>query len=243
MNDADSDLGGEYEGYVEWKRWHAPFTFSKGDGDYFAKEIGRFVPKGGSILEIGFGSGKIMAWARQAGYEIVGVEIIEAMVVAAREKGFEACNLDDLAPDRQFDLVTAMSVLEHLSVEQLQDLFEKTARHLAPGGVAIFRFPNGMSPFGRIHQNGDITHRQALTPSRIQQILDGKNIPLTVVEARNPAVAIVWRSGFAKALGKFFREIARAVLYRSISAVVDIPHHLDPNLVVELRLGARTSVS
>lgn len=236
MTTDTSDAAGEaYQGYVEWKGWHDNFSYSRADGDYFAKELGRFIPKGGSILEIGFGSGKIMAWARQAGYQIVGVEVIEEMVAAARAKGFEACSLEELHPDRRFDLITAMSVLEHLEVEQLQDLFMKTTQHLAPDGVAIFRFPNGMSPFGRIHQNGDITHRQALTPSKIQQILDSKDIPLRLVEARNPAVAVVWSSGFAKALGKFCREVVRAVLYRTISAVVDIPSHLDPNLVVELR--------
>lgn len=224
-----------YKGYVEWKGWQDTFAYSRADGDYFTKELGRFLPKGGSILEIGFGSGKIMAWARQAGYRIVGVEVIEELVAAAKAEGFESCSLEDLSPGRRFDLITAMSVLEHLEVEQLQDLFIKTAQHLAPDGVAIFRFPNGMSPFGRIHQNGDITHRQSLTPSKIQQILDSKSIPLRLVEARNPAVAMVWSSGFAKALGKFCREVARAALYRTISTVVDIPSHLDPNLVVELR--------
>ena len=231
----DDQDGGEYSGYVEWKGWHSPFTFSKSDADYYAKEIGRFLPAGGTMLEFGFGSGKIMAWARQAGYNPVGIEIIEEMVAAAKARGFEACSLADLEPDRRFDMITAMSVLEHLEIDQLQSLLETTAQHLAPNGVAIFRFPNGMSPFGRVHQNGDITHRQALTPSKIQQILDGKKIPLTLAEARNPAVAIVWGSGFSRALGKLLREIARAILYRTISSVVGIPRYLDPNLVVELR--------
>lgn len=63
----------------------------------------------------------------------------------------------------KLDLVVAFDVMEHMTREQLLVLFDTLAALLKSGGHVLARFPNAQSPLGCVTQNGDWTHRSALS--------------------------------------------------------------------------------
>lgn len=160
--------------YTEWKSWDtvAFGHLSRIDAAYYEAEIGRGRPVGSlSVLEIGFGHGAFMAYARQRKWQVTGIEINAVEMKAAARSGYRVFGaIDEIPVDERFDLVVAFDVLEHLDVEQMLDLLAKLHTRLTPIGRFIARFPNGDSPFGLPNQHGDMTHRTVVTRSKLTQI-------------------------------------------------------------------------
>jgi len=125
------------------------------------------------VLEIGFGNGSFLAWAKAQGADVVGTEIDAPMIERARAKGFDAqpASLVALAAvGQRFDLVVAFDVFEHWDKAELVENLKQIAALLRPGGLVLARFPNGQSPFGRVHQYGDLTHQTVLSASSVAQL-------------------------------------------------------------------------
>jgi SAM-dependent methyltransferase len=122
------------------------------------------------ILEIGFGSGQFLDWARGAGHEVVGIEIIPEMITAATSRGHIVYQNPGSEIDGLFDLIVAIDVLEHIPHDDLVMTLSRCRRWLAPDGCLVARFPNGDSPFSARYQNGDATHLKPLTASSLAQI-------------------------------------------------------------------------
>lgn len=154
--------------YLAWKDWNAE-TFGMLQPQVkagFKAEMRRAGLASGDrldVLEIGFGNGAFLAYAKARGWNVTGLEVNEPLVETAKRNGFSAfCgNLAGFA-DNSFDLVVAFDVLEHVPQAEMAGLLAEVERVLRGGGLFIARFPNGDSPFGLVHQNGDVTHVTAI---------------------------------------------------------------------------------
>jgi 2-polyprenyl-3-methyl-5-hydroxy-6-metoxy-1,4-benzoquinol methylase len=113
--------------YLRWKEWgvHNFARLSNYDKRYFDAELkGLPIASGSSplqILEIGFGNGKFLQYCLDCGWDISGTEINPLLIEIAKEKGFHTVlsgNLLELT-DRQFDLVVAFDVLEHIPQDEI----------------------------------------------------------------------------------------------------------------------------
>jgi len=161
-----ADYGSDYLGWKKWDR--AAFgSLTKSERAYFSAEIkrsGRTFPKGANVLEVGFGNGSFLAFAREREWDVFGTEVNEDLVAAARKNGFDAAHSADLSalPDDSFDLIVAFDVLEHMPHDAIVDFMLDAKRVLKPGGHFIARCPNGDSPFGLVNQNGDVTHMTSI---------------------------------------------------------------------------------
>lgn len=171
-----------YESYRTWKGWDAD---SGGGPDLTAYFQGEFsaipLQNPGKLLEIGFGNGEFLEWATARGHSVTGFEIISELVEAGRDRGWNVHEIDIADPGFSpepfadtFNCVVALDVLEHLTVEQSLRFLDHAAAVCLKDSFLVLRFPNGGSPFGRMTQNGDHTHRQALTLSKLNQLLVGK---------------------------------------------------------------------
>jgi len=176
-------MAGLYDTYVAFKRWEgSALAPSSEDFAYIAK-VAQCVAAD-RVLEIGFGAGHFLDWARAQGFHIVGTEIIPEMIEAARNRGHLI--LDNLLEqfDYKFDVVVALDVLEHVPYDELVQMLSRIRQLLNPEGRLIARFPNGDSPFSGRYQHGDATHVKSLTASSLSQI--AAPVGLRITSAMNP---------------------------------------------------------
>lgn len=183
------------DAYVGWKHWQAEDfgRFSENERTYFDWHLHRAcgrVPSKLRILEIGFGNGSFMGWAKQLGHDVTGLELSDELVQRARQAGFSAASdLRELPEATRFDLIVGFDVIEHIDLESLKTWLQMLAGRLTPEGRMMFRFPNAESPLGAVYQNGDITHVTRLGVSSMRQICG-----LTGLELLSSGDTLPWQA-------------------------------------------------
>lgn len=234
-----------YRGYADWKQWQGDFAPSERDARYFAAELAGIELSGLRVLEIGFGNGSFMAWAHAQGAQVTGTEIDAAMIAHATAKGFDAqpAPLDALvAAGRTFDLVAAFDVFEHWHKDELIANLRHVHALLVPGGRLLARFPNGQSPFGRVHQYGDLTHVTVLSASSMRQLAAMTGFE---VQRIGNACSVPVRNDAWSALKHRWRRMRRQRIETYLGKLYGIGRlPLDPNLVAVLaKPGERPSAN
>lgn len=132
---------------------------------------------GGRLLDVGCGNGGFLALARQAGWQVEGVDFDEGAVQAARSRGLEVQlgGADVLAGREEvFDVITLCHVIEHVydPVTTLRRLHAL----LKPGGVLWLDTPNlaslGARRFGSNWRDLDPPrHLVLFNPQSLQQAM------------------------------------------------------------------------
>jgi SAM-dependent methyltransferase len=238
MHDVSSPVDGThgYEGYVGWKSWSKPFEFSTEDAEYFAGETRDIAISGSDLLEIGFGNGNFLAWARSRGARIAGIEIIPELIAAAKTEGVPLlpAEIETIAADHagRFDSIIAIDVFEHFPLDMVARRIAACLEMLKPGGKLLLRFPNAQSPFGLPQQFGDPTHKSALSRGVIEQLT--MNLDYRVVRYSGP-YRIVGR--FPKSLARRLRYLARNIIEGTLNAIYCQSIPLEPNAVIVLQKG------
>jgi 2-polyprenyl-3-methyl-5-hydroxy-6-metoxy-1,4-benzoquinol methylase len=231
--------------YAQWKSWDsAKFgQYSRLDAAYYRAEFAIGVAAGKRVLEIGFGNGSALGWLKDAGAEIHGVEanptlVERALKLLGADRAFEALADSRLsAMSGTFDHIIALDVLEHVPMDALPTMLSRIRELLAPAGQALFRFPNGDSPFGRVNQNGDPTHITILGGERITWFARRAGLEVQIIRA--PALPIRG-VGSVRGLRRLLIRSARRMIEPAIGQLYfngrRIP--LDPNYVAILRRPA-----
>jgi 2-polyprenyl-3-methyl-5-hydroxy-6-metoxy-1,4-benzoquinol methylase len=231
--------------YAEWKSWDTAMfgRYSRLDAAYYTTEFGIGVAAGKRVLEIGFGNGSALGWLKDQGAQVHGLEanpilVERALKLLGADRAFE-----DLADSRlslmagTFDHIIALDVLEHVPMDALTGMLSRIRELLAPGGRALFRFPNGDSPFGRINQHGDPTHITVLGGARITWF--ARRAGLEVQALRAPALP-VRGVGLVRGFRRLLIRNARRMIEPAIGQLYfygrRIP--LDPNYIAVLRRPA-----
>jgi hypothetical protein len=158
------------------------------------------------------------------------------MCEAARKHGFDAfdASLTELAArGERYDIVAAFDVLEHWDTNELVENFRAIHTLLNDGGVFLCRFPNGQSPFGRVFQHGDFSHKSTLSTYKIEYLAALTAFDIVRIDnvrrvpSRPGALASVRQWWLARRRRWIERSIARLYGIRKLP--------LDPNLVAVLK--------
>jgi ubiquinone/menaquinone biosynthesis C-methylase UbiE/catechol 2,3-dioxygenase-like lactoylglutathione lyase family enzyme len=102
----------------------------------------------GSLLEVGVGSGRLLARLAERGWDVAGIDAAPRMLELARARvpgaRLEVARAEELPfGDASFDAVVAVGVLEYGDLEKsLREL----ARVLRPGGRAVLAVRNSAAP-------------------------------------------------------------------------------------------------
>lgn len=225
--------------YQSWKGWTSSGFGSTApwEQNYFDWHVGRAFGKaaGLKILEIGFGNGNFLGWARRGGHDATGIELDADLVATAQAAGFRAeAGLSTLLSGGElFDLIAAFDVLEHIDEDSLVAYLRDLSRLLRPEGRMIFRFPNGDSPFGRVHQHGDLTHVTTIGSYKFAQLCNIVGLQILASGDIPPWTA----RGPAHPLQGFWRQAGRSLVERFFaSTYFGQRHSLTPNHLFVLGL-------
>ncbi|NQU61622.1 MAG: class I SAM-dependent methyltransferase [Rhodospirillales bacterium] len=168
-----------YGSYAAFKRYQTPVVKDK-HVRWYDREF--WVPAGctadTSVLELGSGTGEFLSYLKQKGVaRFIGVEQ-DADAVAVMEPGLEGhVHVGDIwdyleggSNDGPFGCVVMLDVLEHFSAGDGVRLLQTIKGVLTPGGRVVVRVPNMGSPWGGIHQYGDLTHLAAYNAQSLDQL-------------------------------------------------------------------------
>jgi SAM-dependent methyltransferase len=149
-----------------------------------------------TVLELGCGQGGFGGRLAQCS-QYVGCEPDAKSCAIARDRieplgGEVLCGTSELVGERQFDLVCAFEVLEHLE-DDVGALTSWTG-HLAPGGALLVSVPAWPDRFGPMDEL--VGHYRRYTPEQ----LDGLLLSAGCVEVRHQLYG--WPLGFALEAGR-----------------------------------------
>lgn len=236
--------------YAEWKEWQPERfgQYSGIDASYYAAEFGIRDPSKTRALEIGFGNGSALAWLHAIGADTYGVEANPLLVERATgllgpQRAFGDLGDAAFAPVAgTFTHIVALDVIEHVPLGELPGMLSRIRELLAPGGMAVLRFPNGDSPFGRINQHGDPTHVTTLGSARLAYLAERAGLVPELIRA--PALPIRG-VGLARGSRRLMIRTARVLIEYAVSQIYfggrRIP--LDPNYTAVLRRIGQTGSS
>ena len=140
--------------------------------------FGEILPKdkNARILDIGCGPGHFLYFLKKQGYpNIQGIDRSEDQLRLCRERvGVPVRQQDavDFLLERpgQFDLISALNVLEHLPLENGIELVCLILRALRSGGRVVLAVPNAANPYSGGILYGDLTHCLAFTSMSLRQL-------------------------------------------------------------------------
>ncbi len=224
-----------YHAYEGWKGWSSPFTFTADEDTYFRGECRGLKIAGAQVFEIGFGFGSFLAWAIEQGASVAGSEANVAALQAAQEHGIELlpANLETVAEQHRnrFDTVVGFDVFEHFTVSEITSRLVALALMIKIGGHLILRFPNAQSPFGLAPQNGDPTHKSALSRDVFELLIQETGFEIV----RYGGSYRIGGGGLARSIVRDVRGVLRGTIGAFLNFVyaTNIPY--DPVVVIVLR--------
>lgn len=217
-------------GYQAWKKWDDLFVCDATERRYFDNEFTGIELAGKWVLEIGFGNGSFLRWAKDRQATAVGCELIEPLCAAGKAQGYDTRYGDireTIRPGQEsFDLVVAFDVLEHIPPVELVDFVKFIRSVMNPGARFLVRVPNGQSPFGLINQYGDMTHINILSKGRFEQL--APMVSLDMLYCRNAFRVGMSGNHWQEAIRFKLRDVANAFIAKAYS-LGSTP--LDPNIV------------
>jgi 2-polyprenyl-3-methyl-5-hydroxy-6-metoxy-1,4-benzoquinol methylase len=129
-----------------------------------------------AILDLACGNGRLLHYFQRQGYSrLSGVDISTEQVALARQVTPDVEEANVLAfldaHPGQYDLITALDLIEHLGKDEVLQFLDGCYRALRPGGRLILQTPNGDSPFVGTIRYGDFTHELCFTPALLGRLM------------------------------------------------------------------------
>lgn len=134
-----------------------------------------------TILDVGCGTGRLIQYLAKVGFKVAGCDIAKVAVIAARLKNpgikiMKASATKLPYADNSFDLVCAISVIEHLTAAQTDKFLAQTSRVLKSHGFVFLVTPNFATPLKILQGQkwfgySDPTHITFYSPRSLSAIL------------------------------------------------------------------------
>jgi len=180
------------------------------------------VPRTGSILELGCGSGQLLGFLQAEGFTgCRGVDLCHEQVELARAAGADA-HPGDLFDELknatgEFDAILAVDVIEHVSRERMLEFGRLCRKALRPGGVLVIQTPNGEGLHAGHVIYGDLTHRMIFNENSFRQLLRALDFVDIAVHETGPVPVgiqgilrwIAWQTTRIVVIAKVIAETGR----------------------------------
>lgn len=183
------------------------------------------------LLDVGCGSGKLVHFFNKKGYIAKGCDPTNSAIKAAlrinkKESIIKASAATLPFENNSFDIITAISVIEHLTQREAEQFFAQAQRVLRSNGFIFIVTPNFASPWRFIQGKkwfgySDPTHITFYTPKNLTALLQKygfRNIQLQFKTIYNPPY--MWE--FAGLSGRLPKIVKTALTYLLISSPLRI---------------------
>lgn len=175
-----------------------------------------------NIFEFGVGWGRnLLALQCLGARRLSGVDISREQVAIAHRLGLSdvvhreiesVFSTPQAAP--QVDVLLAIDVLEHLSLDEIAAFRDLVDRQLSPDGLLVLQVPNGDAVLNPIPP-GDLTHLRAFSPQSIRQLLRMMGLePIHIAGIAYPG------SGIAYAVRGFLARFVVGPIVQSVALVL-----------------------
>ena len=143
-------LAGKFESEyaaLENSPFSSAFTYGRAKIDRIVDDLFRSLPTGGSVLDVGCGTGEHLKRALEHDLQAVGVEPAPAMLAAARRGVPEARIEKGVATalpfsEAEFDAVLMVEVLRYFDSSDIELVLREARRVMRPGGKLLVTLVN-----------------------------------------------------------------------------------------------------
>lgn len=206
-----------YRSYARTRPHHpAPRSAAellRGPGPTFRKRFAPLLPraKDARIADLGCGYGEFLYFLQQEGYRnTCGIDLDRAHVDASQSLGVRNVRCGDarefLRSACDYDVISALDVVEHFPKAEVLDFFELVRGALRPGGRFLCQVPN-LAGFHTPLFFMDFTHQTPFTGPSLKQALEIAGFVKVRVFGLGP-------------VAHGLRSAARCLLWRGISATL-----------------------
>jgi SAM-dependent methyltransferase len=165
------------------------------------------LPAGGTILDVGCGSGRpIAAELIRRGFRVTGVDsspsLIQMCAMRFPEQEWLVGDMRELALGRRFDGVLAWHSSFHLTPDDQRVALSRLAAHVATGGRLMFT--SGPERGERLGEwQGEPLYSASLAPAEYRQLLEEGGLQVVAHQADDPECggATVWLAQMSPASG------------------------------------------
>lgn len=173
------------------------------------------------VLDVGCGSGRIVKFLLDNGFDAYGCDINPIAVKMAKKlTGTDRIRLSPAEKlpykSNSLDLITSISVVEHLRLHQVDRFLEETLRILRPGGHIFVVTPNFASPLRHLQRKKwsgylDPSHINFYTPHRLAETLLRHGFTNPDLKVSLPFSTEVGKTYLAKM--KYFPDFLKAAVF------------------------------
>lgn len=166
-------LENQYENYEALKGWNSHlFQHSTQEANLFKKEFENISIVDKKFLDIGFGQGSLLDWAKKNNAVVSGVEIQDNLIKKANSLGIKTYSNIEEIPSDSFEVIAAFDLIEHIHKKDIQNFLFEIHRIAKKDAIIILRFPNCQSPAGLANQFGDHTHVNMLSGPLVTYLME-----------------------------------------------------------------------
>jgi len=182
------------------------------------------------VLDVGCGYGRNLRLLRDAGFDVLGVEVNERIVSANRDAGLNCMTADEFARTKDtFDLLLMSHVIEHFTPTALVPFMDSYLDRLRPDGALVIATPL-LGPFFY----DDFDHVKPYHPIGLLMVFGEGNAQVQYYARNRLAIEDVWirRSplrlghgrgryvGLWRARARQVGDFAGALLFRATGGLI-----------------------
>lgn len=136
-----------------------------------------------NVLEIGPGMGEFVHFLNEQ--KIVNIDVIDndksiATLITKKYKISNFYTTQKIAALEnklhQYNLIVMIQVLEHLPINQYENVLRTLYRHLQKNGFLVIVVPNGNNPLGLIERYADLQHYNCFTEQSLRDLINYSGI-------------------------------------------------------------------
>lgn len=196
-----------YESYEEIVHWFDDArTKTLMEAEYL-NLIAKAIPTGGSILDLGCGTGEPIAqFFINKGFKVTGIDGSKKMIELCQKRfpneQWIVSDMREINLNQQFDVILAWHSFFHLDPDSQRRMFKIFATHIKPGG--ILAFTSGVEE-GEvwIDNGGQMLYHASLSINEYEKLLSENLFQVLLHKVRDPECgkATVW---VARKIGEKF---------------------------------------